>query len=161
MAQAQGLDLIRACADKFLNAGQVTQAEPLIRQCLEAQLLRIIQRVDIRVPVDFSVRDDRKMVGNCVDAINADIELHEKAGTLLLPNAQVVALKGVRVPALVVNWVNHYSTGAGVSSLSPYVLKSLLKTIDELADCFKYDCKCSGSQQRRFFKRLSRKACGC
>jgi hypothetical protein len=53
----------------FLDAGQVEQAAIFLRQYLEFSLLRIIRKLDIPVPLDFVIRDDQKLAGNCLEAI--------------------------------------------------------------------------------------------
>ncbi len=74
LTQSQDAQRLRRTAEKFLNAGQVQQGAPLLRQYLEYSLLQVIRKVGIPVPIDFSIRDDRKMVENCLTAINAAIE---------------------------------------------------------------------------------------
>ena len=160
--QAQDSHRLRSMAEIFLNAGKNQQAEPLIRQYLEFKLLEIIKKVDIKVPIDFSIRDDKKMVQNCLDAIKESIELEKKAGTLILEDPQVNAFENTHVPSLISNWVLHYSTGV-ISSFSPHVLLGVLDNIDSIADCFKYDCHCLSKTQtvRRYYKTLSSKHCNC
>lgn len=160
--QAQDSHRLRSMAEIFLNAGKNQQAEPLIRQYLEFKLLEIIKKVDIKVPIDFSIRDDKKMVQNCLDAIKESIELEKKAGTLILEDPQVNAFENTHVPSLISNWVLHYSTGV-TSSFSPHVLLGVLNNIDSIADCFKYDCHCLPNTQtvRRYYKTLSSKHCNC
>jgi hypothetical protein len=133
---------------------------PLIRQYLEQKLLQVIRKLEIPVRLDFSIRDDRKMVANCLDTISGAIELHKRAGDLILGSKQVNDLETVYVPALVGNWVSHYATATG-ASLSPYVLIGVLDTINSVAECFMYLCKCGGGSQLRFYKNLSSKACAC
>jgi hypothetical protein len=48
-------------------------------------LLGVIRSVDIPVPLDFSIRDDRKMVQNCIDTATSMLDTHEKATDLILP----------------------------------------------------------------------------
>jgi hypothetical protein len=110
--------------------------------------------------MDFSIRDDRKMVANCLDAISYEIDLHRKANDLILNQQQVDDLVRVHVPALVGNWVSHYASASG-ASLSPYVLLGILDTINKLSECFMYPCRCGGGSQLRFYKDLTSKACTC
>lgn len=156
MSQTQDANRLCVTASRLLDAGQVKEAEPLIRQYLEFKLLQIINKVRIPVPFDFAIKDHMKMVSNCLAAINAAIDLNKKAGTLVLDARQVSGIDTVHVPALVGNWVNHYETASG-SSLSPPVLKGVLKTIDEIAECFRFDDSSSGTVQRRWYKSLSSK----
>jgi hypothetical protein len=49
---------LRKTAADFLAAGQVTSAEPLLRQYLEFSLWRVIDKVEIPVPIDLAIRDE-------------------------------------------------------------------------------------------------------
>ena len=156
----QDANRLELAARQQLSAGQTDLAKPLIRQYLEQKLLQVIRKLEIPVPLDFSIREDRKVVGNCLDAILNGIDLHKRAGTLVLDAQQVRDLETVHLPALVGNWVSHYSTGTG-ASLSPYVFLGLLDTINKVTTCFMYSCSCSGSPQPRFYRNLTTKACTC
>jgi recombinational DNA repair ATPase RecF len=162
MTQAQDAERLRSAAEGFLWAGQSEQAEPLIRQHLEYRLLQIISKVGIPVPLDFAIRGDRKMVSNALDAINSAIDLMAASNRLVMTAKQKADIVGVYVPALVANWVSHYET-ATAASLDPRVLLGVLKTCDDFADCFKYDCRCvqPGKTVRRYYKSLSAKHCCC
>lgn len=152
--QAQGADRLKTTIASLLSAGQLTQAEPLIRQYLEYKLQQIIRKVDIPVPIDFAIKDTSRMVSNCLDAITSAIELHKKAGTLVLDVQQVQDIGGSHVPAIVGNWVSHYETGSG-SSLSAPALGGIISSIDALAECFRYDDMATGSNVRRWYTSLS------
>jgi hypothetical protein len=156
----QDVNRLEQVARQQLSAGQTEIAKPLIRQFLEQKLLRVIRKLQIPVPLDFSIREDRKMVGNCLDAISSAIELHKRAGTLILEAQQIRDLETVHVPVIVGNWISHYSTGTAVS-LSPYVYLGVLDAINKITDCFTYSCKCSGTFKPRFYASLSAKACKC
>jgi len=160
LSQVQDSNHLRIEAVNFLNDGDTQHAEPLIRQYLEFKVIEIIRKVKIPVSLDFSIRDDRKMVKNGLDAIKAAMHLHNAANNLILDPRQVTDFNSVHVPALVANWVSHYAT-VSTSSLSPYVLLGVLDTIDKVADCFKYACSCSGTMTRRYYKNLSKKDCRC
>ena len=160
LTQAQESNHLRIEAVNFLNDGDTHHAEPLIRQYLEYKIIEIIRKVKIPVSLDFSMRDDRKMVKNGLDAIKAGMDLHKAANSLVLLPNQVSDFDNIHVPALIANWVNHYATGSA-SSLSPYVLMKVLDTIDDVSNCFKYDCNCSGAVRRRFYRKLSKKTCSC
>jgi len=160
LSQSQDANRLRTDAERFLNAGQISQGEPLIRQYLEFKLIQVIRKLDILVPLDFSIRDDRKMIQNCLDAIFHSITLHQKAGDLILEPQQVQIFQNTHLPSLISNWVNHYATGV-TTNLSPYVLLKVLNTVDQMADCFKYTCNCSGTPNRRFYKSLTEKHCNC
>lgn len=154
--QAQGADRLKTTITSLLSAGQVSQAEPLIRQYLEYKLQQIVRRVDIPVPIDFAIKDTSRMVSNCLDAITSAIELHKKAGTLVLDAQQVQDIDTSHVPAIVGNWVSHYETGSG-SSLSSPALGGVITSIDALAECFRYDDPSGGSAVRRWYKSLSKR----
>lgn len=154
--QSQGADRLRTAILSLLSAGQVTQAEPLLRQYLEYKLQQIIRKVSIPVPIDFAIKDTSRMVKNCLDAITTAIELHKKAGTLVLENQQVRNFDKLHVPAIVGNWVSHYETGSG-SSLSAQMLVGIVNSIDALAECFKYDDNTHGTTERKWYKALDRR----
>lgn len=158
--QTQNVDRLEQAARQQLSAGQTDLAMPLVRQYLEQRLLQIIRKLDIPVHLDFLIRDDRKMVGNCLDMIICAVNLHKRAGDLILDSQQVHDLESVHVPALVANWVSHYATATGVS-LSPYVLIGVLDTINKVTECFMYPCKCGGGWQPHFYKNLAARACAC
>ena len=154
--QAQGADRLKTTIALLLSAGQVSQAEPLIRQYLEYKLQQIIRKVDIPVPIDFAIKDTSRMVSNCLDAISSAVELHKKAGTLVLDAQQVQDIDTSHVPAIVGNWVSHYETGSG-SSLSALVLGGVISSIDSLAECFRYDDASGGSSVRKWYRSLSKR----
>ena len=45
--------------------------------------------------------------------------------------------------------------------MAPPVLLSVLQTIDELAEAFKFECRCDGAPKRKYYKSLSSKGCRC
>ncbi|HMV10432.1 MAG TPA: hypothetical protein PK325_07505 [Cyclobacteriaceae bacterium] len=158
--QTQNANRLKGSATQFLQAGQIDQAEPLVRQYLEFKLLEIIHRVNIPVPIDFSIRDDRKMVQNCINAITAALDLYSRANQLILSQSQQTSAKNTLIPSIVANWLSHYSTGV-TASFTPQLLLAVLSSIDQIADCFMYNCTCSGSVQRKYYKSLSSKHCRC
>lgn len=162
LTEQHNADRVRQRATEYLNAGQTDAAAPWIRQYLEAILSRIIRRTSVRVPVDYAMDDNKKMVQNALDTIAAEIDLHKRAGTLILEPKQVNDASNTLVPSLVANFCAHYATGA-FSGVTAHVLLGVLDDVDELADCFKYDCNCRqpGVTQRRFYRNLTSKACGC
>ena len=154
--QAQGADRLKTTISSLLSAGQVSQAEPLLRQYLEYKLQQIIRRVDIPVPIDFAIKDTSRMVSNCLDAITSAIELHKKAGTLVLDAHQIQDIDSSHVPAIVGNWVSHYETSSG-SSLSAPALGGVIGSIDALAECFRYNDTSGGSTVRKWYKALDKR----
>jgi ABC-type hemin transport system ATPase subunit len=154
--QSQTPDRLRDTITTFLSAGQTTQAEPLIRQYLEFKLQEIIRRVKIPVPIDFVIKDHTRMVQNCIDAIRDGVDLEKRARSLVLDAAQEQQFTTVHVPAILGNWASHYATGS-TSSLSARMLQSVVQTIDDLAECFRFDDSSGGSINRKWYKSLSRK----
>ena len=154
--QAQGANRLKRIIASLLSAGQVSQAEPLIRQYLEYMLQQIIRKVDVPVPIDFAIKDTSRMVSNCLDAITSAIELHKKAETLVLDAQQFQDLDTSHVPVIVSNWVSHYETGSS-SSLSAPVLGGVIKSIDALAECFRYDDTSGGTTVCRWYKALDKR----
>jgi DNA repair exonuclease SbcCD ATPase subunit len=152
----QSADRLRKTASDFLMAGQVQQAEPLIRQYLEFVLLTVIRKVNIPVPYDFAIRDQNQMVGNCITAIHAAVKLQRAAGGLILESSQVSDLDGVHVPALVGNWVSHYSTAVS-ASVSPPVLLGVLQSADDFADCFRYDDTTNSPPKKAWYRSLTKR----
>jgi DNA repair exonuclease SbcCD ATPase subunit len=152
-SHTQDANRLKATAIRLLDAGQVKEAEPLIRQYLEFKLLQIINKVRIPVPLDFAIKDHMKMVSNCLEAIGAAIELQKKARTIVLDAQQLADIDATLVPTLVANWVSHYETASG-ASLTPPVLKGVLQTIDNIAECFRYDDVSAGTVQRKWYRSL-------
>lgn len=150
----QDANRVRQTAEQFLAAGQVKEAEPLIRQYLEFTLERVIRKVNIPVPFDFAIRDHMRMVGNSLDAIIAAVKLQQRAGGLVLDAGQVADLETRHMPALVANWVSHYSTAVS-ASLSPPVLQGVLQAADDLAECFRYDDHSGTPVMRRWYRSLT------
>lgn len=154
--QAQGADRLKTRVTSLLSAGQISEAEPIVRQYLEYKLQQIIRKVNIPVPLDFAIKDTNKMVSNCLDAIEEAIDLHQRAGSLVLDAQQVQDVLNSHVPAIVSNWVSHYATG-GSSSFSVPVLNGVITSIDELADCFKYDDTSVSPTQHKWYRSLARR----
>lgn len=154
--QAQSADRLRTTISSLLSAGQVSQGEPLIRQYLEYKLQQIIRKVDIPVPIDFAIKDTSRMVSNCLDAITSAVELHKKAGTLVLDAQQAQDIDTSHVPAIIGNWVSHYETGSG-SSLSAPALLGVITSIDALGECFRYDDASGGATVRKWYRSLSKR----
>jgi hypothetical protein len=94
------------------------------------------------------------VVSNCLDAITSAVDLHRRAGSLILDAQQISDLGAVHVPTIVGNWVSHYETGSG-SSLSAPVLSGVVASIDALAECFRWDDSSSGTVARKWYRSLS------
>ena len=160
LTSKQDAQRIKTDAEKFLKAGQVAQAKPLVRQYLEYSLLRVIRKLSIPAPMDFSMRDESKTPQACVDVINEAISLHKKAGLIVLLEKQMNDWKNVCVPQLIGNFLAHYATSSG-ASISPHVYLSFLGYIDQAVDCFRYECKCNGKSKFVFYRDLSQKPKSC
>lgn len=160
MSDGYDSNRLRQSADNALNAGLVESAEPYVRQYLEFKLVQVIQKLGIPVPLDFAIRDDKKMVKNALDAITSAVALHDAANKLILTSQQRTGVRNTYVPQIISNWVNHYATGA-LGSFSPSVLRGVLDDVDAFVDCFTYSCTCAGSTRLRYYKDLSAKHCLC
>lgn len=152
----QDANRVRQTAETFLAAGQVKEAEPLIRQYLEFELEKVIRKVNIPVPFDFAIRDHMHMVGNSIDAIMEAVKLQQRAGGLILEASQLADLETRHAPALVANWVSHYATAVS-ASLSPPVLQGVLQAVEDLTECFKYDDHSVTPAVRRWYRSLTSK----
>jgi hypothetical protein len=89
LTEQHNADRVRQRAEDFLNTGQTDAAAPWIRQYLEAVLSRIIHKTGVRVPLDYAMDDNKKMVQNALNAIADEIDLHDRAGALVLEPQQV------------------------------------------------------------------------
>ena len=94
------------------------------------------------------------MVNNCLEAISSAIDIHKKAGTLILNAKQIQDIDTVHVPAIVGNWVSHYETSSG-SSFSAQTLAGMIVSIDALSECFRYDDTSGSAVVRRWYRSLS------
>lgn len=160
LSHGQTPDRLRLVAQQHLDLGNISAAEPIIRQYLEFVLLQIIRKVGILVPVDFAIQDDRKMVGNAVTCIKQAVTLHKAAGQLVLSTTQEADFMTVHSTAIVGNWVSHYETGTmGVFNVP--TLRGVLMSIDNIKGCFQYPCSCNGAPQPKFYKSLAAKHCHC
>ena len=162
MMQAQDADRLRLAAESFLKAGNVRQAEPLVRQHLEYRLLQIIRKVNIPVSLDFAIKDQLKMVSNSLDAIRQSLDLYKRAGRLILSAQQEHDIDTIIVPSLIANWVSHYETATS-ASLDPHVLLGVLDTCEKFVDCFRYSCTClnPGATAKRYYQTMGSKPCKC
>ena len=129
LTEQHNANRVRQRALDFLNAGQTEAAGPWIRQYLEAVLSQIIRKTDIRVPVDYAMDDNKKMVKNALDAIADEINLHNRGGTLILEPQQVSDASNTLVPSLVSNYCVHYATGA-CAGVTAHVLLGVLDDVD-------------------------------
>jgi DNA repair exonuclease SbcCD ATPase subunit len=147
-------------AIRLISEGQLPTSIVYIRQYMEYKLVNIINKVKIPVPLDFAIRDDKKMIRNCLDAIEHSVKLHKNANSLILDATQLSNLQTTLIPSIIGNWASHYETGA-LESFSGPMLSSVISIIDAFDDSFQYTCTCSGTTQKKFYADLSRKACRC
>lgn len=159
-AGQQNANRLRTTAVDFLSKGLLEPAYPLVRQYLEYKLIEVIKKLNIPVPLDFAIRDDKKMVSNSLQCINNALDVYRKAGVCILDAKPLTDLASLHVPSIIANWVNHYET-ASTASFTPYILMSVMDSIDKFTDCFKYECTCSGKPVKKFYKDLSSKSCKC
>jgi DNA repair exonuclease SbcCD ATPase subunit len=147
---------IRQVASDNLNAGQLDAGGPWVRMYLECILMMVIRKVQIPVPIDFAIKDHKRMVSNCLEAINEAVDVHEHAGDLILDVTQRADMKNTYVPSILANYVSHYETGSG-AAVTPAMLLSILQSIDDFANCFKYNFNnpATGRLERRFYKSLT------
>ncbi len=153
MIAAQQADRLKSQAEYYLNAGQVSIGEPLVRQYLEYKLSQIITRLEIPVPPDYATRGDKRTLSTYMDAITAAVSLFQAAGRCVLSTQQIGDLQIHHMPSIMANYVSHYETGAG-SPFNAYALLGVLQSIDRLADCFCWTEPTSN--QRRYYRRLDR-----
>jgi hypothetical protein len=157
-AQSHSSDRLKNAIANHLSHGRVDEAKPIVRQYVEFSLQQIIRKLDIPVPLDFAIRDNNRLVKDCLDAIKEAVALRQAANSLVLTAAQINDLLNVLTPSLISNWVSHYGTTTAVS-LTPAALSGVVTAIDSYSACFKYQCGCNGTPQPTWYKSLSRKAC--
>jgi hypothetical protein len=136
LPQSGAVNKVRDTTIDLLNAGRVDDAAPRIRQYLEYTLHDVIDRCRIPVPLDVAFGDDKRTPGEYLNAIDAAVKLHQKAGTLVLDAAQVSALT-MHSAAIVANFLSHWSTGQTQAFSAPALL-GVMAAIDAFPDCFKY-----------------------
>ncbi|MBR1130944.1 AAA family ATPase [Bradyrhizobium iriomotense] len=154
LPQSDAVNRVRDATVRFLQAGQIDNAAPRLRQYLEHRLLEIIQKVKIPVPIDFALDDNNKQVGNAVGAIEAAVKLHKAAGDLVLDAAQQTGLQ-IQMASITGNFVAHYATGT-TNAFSSASLQGVIQAIDNYAECFMCEDP-PGSGNTRFYRSLSRR----
>lgn len=154
LPQSNATNRVKDRCEKHLAAGQIDDAAPRLRQYLEYKLLEVISKVQIPVPIDFALDDNKKQVQSALDAIDAAVKLHQAAGSLVMEPTQTAGLQA-NVASITGNFLAHYATGS-TQAFSAASLTGVLAAIDAYADCFKFDNP-PGSGQKRYFKSLSKK----
>ena len=145
---------LKALATTHLQAGQVEIGQPFVRQYLEFKLSQIISKLRIPVPPDYAIRSDNKTVGNALDAILHAIDLFDAATRIILTPQQRADFRNQHVPAIIANYISHYETGGG-TPINAHVLLGVLQSVDDLADCFRYDDASTTPPTRRWYRSLS------
>lgn len=147
---------LRANAVTPLTAGQLDAGKPWVRPYLECKLMEVIRSLKISVPLDFAVKDKKRMVQNCLNAIQKDVDLHIASGNIILTQSQITDMKNMHLPALLANWVTHFETGNG-NGVSAAVLLGVIDSVDKFTDCFKYDYTdpSTGRVTRKYYKNLT------
>lgn len=153
LPQSNAVNRVRDATMALLNAGNAQDAAPRIRQYLEFVLEEIIIRCRIPVPMDVALTDDRRMAGHLIGAINAQVNLHDNANSLVLEAAQVQGLN-LAVATITANFLAHWSTGQ-TQAFAPGALLGVMHAIDSYADCFKFEPV--PGQGRRYYKSLSQR----
>lgn len=154
LPQSDAVNRVRDATLRFLNAGQIDDAAPRLRQYLEHRLLEVIQKVRIPVPIDFALDDNNKQVGNACAAIEASVKLHKAAGILVLNAAQEAGLQ-THMASITGNFVAHFATGS-TSAFSSASLLGVMRAIDDYAECFMCEDP-PGSGTKRFYRSLGRR----
>ncbi|MCP3468421.1 AAA family ATPase [Bradyrhizobium sp. CCGUVB23] len=154
LPQSDAVNRVRDATLRFLQAGQVDDAAPRLRQYLEHRLLDVIQKVKIPVPIDFALDDNNKQVGNASAAIEAAVKLHKAAGILVLDAAQEAGLQ-THMASITGNFVAHFATGS-TSAFSSGSLLGVMQAIDEYAECFMYEDP-PGGGTKKFYRSLSKR----
>jgi hypothetical protein len=152
LPQSDAVNRVRDATKRFLDAGQVDDAAPRLRQYLEYRLLEIISKVKVPVPIDFALDDNNKQVNAAINAIEAAVKLHKAAGELVLDAAQQTGLQ-TYVASITGNFLAHYATGS-THAFSAASLLGVMNAIDSYAECFMVE---DPPGNRRFYKSLSKR----
>jgi hypothetical protein len=152
LPQTGATSRVRDATVSLLSAGQVQEGALRLRPYLEYKLLEIIGRVSIPVPVDFAMDDNRKQVQNCIDAIQAAINLHRAANSLILTATQQAGLQ-THMATIAGNYLSHYATGSTQAFSGPALL-GVVSAIDAYAECFMYE---DPPGQQRYYRSLSQR----
>lgn len=149
----QSPDRLEAEARRFLEAGQMQEGAGFIRQYLEFVVLQVIRKVKIPVPIDLAVNDHAKMVHACLEAVVDAVDTRSRLQTIVLTDQQVEDISRRHAPAIVANWVSHYST-SGPAAFSPPFLLGVLDSISALRRCFQFE---NPEGNWRYYKSLTQR----
>lgn len=151
LQQSGSVNKVRDTTLDLLNAGRVDDAAPRIRQYLEYILHEVIDRCRIPVPMDVAFGDNKRTPGEYLSAIQAAVDLHQKAGSLVLDATQVQNLT-MHSTAIISNYLSHWSTGQSQTFSAPALI-GVMRSIDAFPDCFRYTP--TPGQQPRYYRSLS------
>lgn len=152
LLQSGAVNKVREATNDLLAQGRATDAGPFIRQYLEYQLGRIITACKIPVPIDVAYSDENKMASNLLGAIQDAVNLHKKAGLIVLDAAQLSGLT-LHESTIVSNYLSHWETGS-TGGFSAPALRLVMQAIDDFVECFRHE---PTSGDKRFYKSLSKK----
>ena len=147
------MNTVRDTTIALLNAGRVSEAAPRIRQYLEYRLHEVIDRCRIPVPMDVAFGDDKQTPGEYLSAIDAAVNLHRAAGSLVLEPTQLTNLQ-LASATMVGNFLSHWATGQ-TQAFSAHALLGVMQAIDSFVDCFKYQPTAGGA--RMYYRSLSQR----
>jgi AAA domain len=155
MVSAQEADRLKAQAQQYLNAGQIDQGEPFLRQYLEYKLGQIIARLVVPVPPDYATRGDRRTLSTYIEAITNAVGLYQAAGRSVLTQQQVTDLSAHHAPSIIANYVSHYETGVG-TPFNAYALLGVLQSVDDFVDCFMWVDP--ADNRKKYYRALDRRS---
>lgn len=137
LPQSGAVNKVRDATIDLLNAGRVDDAAPRIRQYLEYVLQAVIDRCRIPIPPDIAFGDDKRTPGEFLKAIEAAVDLEQRAGSLILDATQVQNLQ-LHSAAIVGNFLTHWSTGQ-TQAFSASALLGVMQAIEKFPECFQYE----------------------
>lgn len=152
LLQSGAVNKVRDATNDLLAQGRAIEAGPFIRQYLEYQLGRIITACKIPVPIDVAYSDENKMASNLLGAIQDAVNLHKKAGLIVLDTAQQSGLT-IHESTIVSNYLSHWETGS-IGGFSAPALQMVMHAIDDFVECFRHE---PTPGDKRFYKSLSKK----
>jgi hypothetical protein len=150
LPQSGAVNKVRDITMDLLNAGRIDDAAPRIRQFLQYTLHDVIDRCRIPVPMDVAFGDDKRTPGEYLAAIQTAVDLNQRAGVLILEQAQVQNL-ALHSTIIIGNFLSHWSTGQ-TQAFSASALLGVMQAIDAFPECFRYEP--SPGVGRRYFRSL-------
>lgn len=152
LLQSGAVNKVRDATNDLLAQGRATEAGPFIRQYLEYQLGRIITACKIPVPIDVAYSAENKMASNLLGAIQDAVNLHKKAGLIVLDTPQQNGLT-LHESTIVSNYLSHWETGS-TGGFSAPALQMVMQAIDDFVECFRHEPTLG---DKVFYKSLSKK----